>query len=73
MVSRSVREDRKLNRAALSAAVFQDVFLLRAARGLLRGDDFEVTTYSRAPANDGGISMGQAAIANALLRSGARQ
>jgi hydrogenase maturation protein HypF len=72
MVSRSVREDRKLNRVALSGGVFQNVFLLRAARELLRSDGFEVITHSRAPANDGVISLGQAAIANALLRSGAR-
>jgi len=52
--------------------VFQNVFLLRAARELWRSDGFEVITYSRAPANDGGISLGQAAIANALLQSGAR-
>jgi hydrogenase maturation protein HypF len=72
MVSRSVREDRKLNRVALSGGVFQNVFLLRAARELLRCDGFEVITHSRVPANDGGISLRQAAIANALLRNGAR-
>jgi len=72
MVSRGVREDRKLKRVALSGGVFQNVFLLRAARELLRSDGFEVITHSRVPANDGGISLGQAAIANALLRNGAR-
>ena len=69
-VSRSVREDRKLNRVALSGGVFQNVFLLRATTGLLRSDGFEVFTHSRVPTNDGGISLGQAAIANALLRNG---
>jgi hydrogenase maturation protein HypF len=70
-VSRSVREDRKLNRVALSGGVFQNEFLLRATTKLLRSDGFEVLTHSRVPANDGGISLGQAAIANALLRNGA--
>ncbi len=71
VVSRSVREDRKLKRVALSGGVFQNVFLLRATRALLRSNGFEVITHSRLPAN-GGISLGQAAIANALLRNGAR-
>jgi hydrogenase maturation factor HypF (carbamoyltransferase family) len=39
--SRSVREERKLNRVALSGGVFQNVFLLRAATKLLRSDGFE--------------------------------
>jgi hydrogenase maturation protein HypF len=66
-VSRSIREDRKLNRVALSGGVFQNIFLLRATVKLLRSDGFEVFTHSRVPANDGGISLGQAAIANARL------
>jgi len=53
MVSRGVREERKLNRVALSGGVFQNVFLLRATRKLLRNDGFEVITHSRVPANDG--------------------
>src|SRR5258708_27116129 len=72
VVSRSVREDRKVKRGALSGGVFQNMFLLRATRALLRSDGFEVITHSRLPANDGAISLGQAAIANALLRNGAR-
>lgn len=71
-VSRRVREDRKLNRVALSGGIFQNVFLLRAASELLRSDGFEVLRHSRVPTNDGGISLGQAAIANALLRAGYR-
>jgi hydrogenase maturation protein HypF len=48
------------------------MFPLQAASQLLRSDGFEVFTYCRVPANDGGISLGQAAIANALLRNRAR-
>lgn len=52
-VSRGIREDRKLNRVALSGGVFQNVFLLRATVKLSRSDGFEVLTHSRVPASDG--------------------
>jgi hydrogenase maturation protein HypF len=37
---------------------------------MLERDGFEVFTHSRVPTNDGGISFGQAAVANARLMSG---
>jgi hydrogenase maturation protein HypF len=46
------------------------MFLLRATAQLLRGDGFEVFAHRRLLTNDGGISLGQAAIANARLRQG---
>jgi hydrogenase maturation protein HypF len=69
-VARRVREERRLDRVVLSGGVFQNMFLLERARGLLRRDGFEVYTHSRVPTNDGGISLGQAAIANARLAAG---
>ncbi|MDX6446588.1 MAG: hydrogenase maturation protein HypF [Blastocatellia bacterium] len=70
MISRRVREERKLNRVALSGGVFQNLLLSRLAVEKLRADGFEVFTHQRVPANDGGISLGQAAIANALIAAG---
>lgn len=63
-----IRGQRKLNRVALSGGVFQNMFLLKAACSSLADAGFEVLTHSRVPTNDGGISLGQAAIANALIQ-----
>ncbi|HEX5733009.1 MAG TPA: carbamoyltransferase HypF [Blastocatellia bacterium] len=69
-VAERIRDDRRLNRVALSGGVFQNMFLLESACRLLRASGFEVFTHSRVPPNDGGISLGQAAIANARLARG---
>jgi hydrogenase maturation protein HypF len=65
-----IRDEYHLNRVALSGGVFQNMFLLRKSCDLLIRDGFEVFTHSRVPPNDGGISLGQAAIANAQMASG---
>ncbi len=69
-VARNVRDARRLNRVALSGGVFQNMLLLESACRALRADGFEVFTHNRVPPNDGGISLGQAAIANARFLSG---
>lgn len=69
-IARQLRDERNLNRVALSGGVFQNMFLLERVCGLLEKDGFEVLTHSRVPTNDGGISLGQAAIANARLTAG---
>ncbi len=66
-MARRARDRRRLNRVALSGGVFQNMFLLERAHALLAADGFEVLMHSRVPANDGGISLGQAAVANARL------
>jgi hydrogenase maturation protein HypF len=54
----------------LSGGVFQNQFLLERTCAMLRKRGFQVITHSLVPTNDGGISLGQAAVADALVKSG---
>lgn len=69
-VAEKIRDERKLHRIALSGGVFQNLFLLDDACAQLRERDFQIFTHSRVPTNDGGISLGQAAVANARIQLG---
>ena len=69
-IAQSVRDRQHLNRVALSGGVFQNMFLLENVCRMLRRDGFEVFTHSRVPTNDGGISLGQAAVASTRLAAG---
>jgi len=52
-----------LGTVALSGGCFQNRLLLGKVTALLRHSGFKVLTHRNVPANDGGISLGQAAIA----------
>ena len=54
---------------ALSGGVFQNRILLEQVVLRLKKQGFKILTHRRVPANDGGIALGQAAIAAARLRS----
>jgi hydrogenase maturation protein HypF len=65
-VAIALRERAGLNRVVLSGGVFQNVTLLARTLALLRDAQFEIYIHRLVPPNDGGISLGQAAVANAL-------
>jgi hydrogenase maturation protein HypF len=69
-MAQSIKAEHGLNRVALSGGVFQNMLLLEHVCALLRAAGFEVFTHSRVPTNDGGISLGQVAVANARANSG---
>jgi len=64
-----IRKDSHLDRVALSGGVFQNMILLRQVVNQLRDEGFNVYIPQRVPANDGGISLGQAAIANSKMKN----
>jgi hydrogenase maturation protein HypF len=69
-IATRLRDEQRLNRVALSGGVFQNMFLLKTTCDRLTLSGFEIFTHSRVPANDGGISLGQAAVANAQIARG---
>jgi len=62
-----LRKKHGLNRVALSGGVFQNDLLLAGLISCLKNDGFKVYINEQAPPNDGGIALGQAAVA--LARS----
>jgi hydrogenase maturation protein HypF len=61
---KSIAKSTGINQVALSGGVFQNRLLLRKVVPLLESACFSVLTHKQVPCNDGGISLGQAVIAN---------
>jgi hydrogenase maturation protein HypF len=62
-----IRARTDLDRVALSGGVFQNGRLLQTAVGRLEETGFEVFTHRHVPPNDGGLALGQAAVAAARV------
>ena len=60
-----IRESHNLETVALSGGCFQNAFLLSAFEERLSEKGFRVLSHYQVPANDGGVSLGQAVVANA--------
>ena len=58
-----IREASGVGAVALSGGVFQNARLLSASIEALERNGFEVYTHRQVPANDGGLALGQAAVA----------
>ncbi|PKN70577.1 MAG: carbamoyltransferase HypF [Deltaproteobacteria bacterium HGW-Deltaproteobacteria-12] len=64
-----MRKATGLTRVALSGGCFQNKILLEGSIEKIGSDGFEVYSHSRVPSNDGGISLGQAVIAAAMIEN----
>ncbi|NOG46702.1 MAG: carbamoyltransferase HypF [Calditrichaeota bacterium] len=68
-VAENARQNFKINHVALSGGVFQNACFFNRLVKLLRQKKFEIITHSKVPTNDGGLALGQIAIANSMLKS----
>ncbi len=69
---RTICQENGIPTVVLSGGVFQNELLLEDLKPLLESEHLQVWTNHAVPPNDGGISLGQAAIAAFQIDSGAR-
>jgi hydrogenase maturation protein HypF len=62
-IVKKIRIETGLQKVALSGGSFQNKYLLEFLESRLIKDNFSVYTHSKVPCNDGGIALGQLAIA----------
>ena len=68
-MAKEARESKRLNTVALSGGVFCNRYLTNRLVNLLKENDFRVLFNRDVPSNDGGISVGQVAIAAHLVNN----
>ncbi len=66
-VAAALRDEYGLETVALGGGCFQNITLLNKLVPTLKGAGFKVLIHERVPTNDGGLSLGQAAVALARL------
>jgi hydrogenase maturation protein HypF len=67
-VAGEIKKETSINKVILSGGVFQNKYLTEKCISLLKADKFKVFINNIVPANDGGVSLGQLAIASKLRR-----
>jgi hydrogenase maturation protein HypF len=60
----AIRTKTGINKVVLSGGVFQNKYLSEKTMDLLRKNNFEVFSHLTVPANDGGLALGQLAVAS---------
>lgn len=63
-----LRSSYGIDEVVLSGGVWQNTALLTRSWGLLYQAGFRLYTHNQVPPNDGGVSLGQAAVAAHRLR-----
>src|SRR5262249_28112820 len=67
LVCRQLRQETGIGTVVLSGGVFQSALLTREVQAPLGADGFGVYRHRLVPPNDGGLSLGQLAVAAARL------
>lgn len=65
----NARTETGIEMVGLSGGVFQNQYLFETVVKLLEKEKFTVLTHAQFPTNDGGIALGQIALAQALLKA----
>lgn len=63
-----LRKKYQINNVVLSGGVFENIYLIESVYRKLKDESFRVYFNGQIPVNDSGISIGQLAIANEVLR-----
>ena len=58
-----IRNKSGIDKVVLSGGTFQNVMLLEGIEKLLKDNNFMVFAHEKTPSNDGGLALGQLAIA----------
>ena len=69
-VSNRIRKARGIDSVVLSGGCFQNRRLLIQLTDALQQEEFHVYSQSTVPTNDGGIALGQAIVADAMVEAG---
>jgi hydrogenase maturation protein HypF len=64
------RKKYALAKVALSGGVYQNLLFFEYLVRRLNEEQFTVLTHTQVPTNDGGLALGQIAVADALIRAG---